>query len=170
MKTLLLLLCLASAALAAEPEWQVIDEGFLFSLPRDWKKEEVRGIDSHVGKYVGKTAYLEFDGVYGLGLTVEETASRIEELKKKEAKPALLKKDEEVWRVDGRIARFEFGKIDPKRFGTREYQNFAHLHIPIEGDPAYLTIYVFYASESDLPTVRRILKSVRWPKKSPTSR
>lgn len=143
--------------------WQTVDEGFRFSLPQDWKKEEVRGIDSHVGKYVGNTAYLIFDGVHGLGLTVKETERVIKDLQKKEVTPTLLKTGQEIWRVGGRIASFEIGEVDSKRVGREGYRRFALLHVPTPGEPAYLQVYIMYSSTTDLPTIRRILMSFRWP-------
>jgi hypothetical protein len=74
-----------TTVLSAEQEWKTIDEGFTFKLPPEWKKKEVRGIDSHVGNYHGPAAYLEFDEVHGLGLTVSE--SLCESLNSKTKKP-----------------------------------------------------------------------------------
>lgn len=120
-----------------------------------------------MGKYVGKRAYLEFDEVYELGYTVEKSKAAIDKMKLEEAQPKFLKSGEEIWHVDGRLARFEFGKVDPERFGNREYKNFARLSVPYEGKPAYVAVSVFYANDRDLQTVRTILKSFKWRKEEP---
>lgn len=166
--TLILSLLIATTSLGAEKTWAKVDEGFQFLLPPDWKQKKVQGIDSHVGNYQGTSAYLEFDEVFGLGYTKERAQEVIDDLKKKEADAKLLKPGEEVWHVDGRIARFTFSMVDPRVFGQREYPNVASLFIPYDGQAGYLSVDLFYASEDYLPIVRRILKSFTWPKQSPT--
>lgn len=163
-------LLIATTVLGAEQPWRKIDEGFQFLVPPDWAQSKVQGIDSHVGVYRGTSAYLEFDEVFGLGYTNEKGEKVIDDLKRKEADTKLLKPGEEVWHVDGRIARFTFSKVDPKVFGQREYSNVASLFIPYDGRAGYLSVHLFYAGEDYLPTVRRILKSFTWPRKSPTRR
>jgi hypothetical protein len=163
------LLLLTTVSYAAD-DWQLVDEGFRFRLPSDWKKVNRRGIDSHVGEYRGRTAYLEFDEVYGLGNTVEQSAEATKQWAAAEADPTLLKPGEEIWRLDGRIARFSLEKVDAEIYGKREFQFVARLSVWYAGKPAGLGVYVFYESEKDLPTVRRILRSFEWPTESPTRR
>ncbi len=167
---------LASVALfvstghCVEDGWKVVDEGFRFSIPQGWEKIKVQGIDSHVGEYRGKTASLEFDEVVGLGYTNERAQAEIDELKKKEIRTTLLEPGEEVWRVDGRIARYTSGNVDPNRYGKREFPNVATLRVPYKGMESYLEIWVFYESDKDIATAVKILKSIEWKKKGPTSR
>lgn len=149
----------------SDSRWLKVDEGFQFLIPSDWKDKEARGIDSHVGQYGGPRAYLEFDELFGLGHTVEQSQEAIDDLSKKEADPRLLKAGEEVWHVDGRIARFTFSKVDPKVFGKREHANVASLFVPYGSQPGYLSVYLFYSDEDYLQTARQILQSFTWPKK-----
>jgi hypothetical protein len=151
-----------------DSRWLKVDEGFQFLMPADWKDKEARGIDSHVGRYAGPRAYLEFDELFGLGHTVERSQKVIDDLKRKEADPKLLKAGEVVWHVDGRIALFTSSKVDQKTFGNREYPNVASLYVPYEGQPGYLSVHVFYADDEYFETVSQILRSFRWPKKGPT--
>jgi len=169
--TLVISLLISSTVVGAETKWSRIDEGFQFLIPPDWKQEKVQGIDSHVGRFCGDNAYLEFDEVFGLGYSKTKTREVIEDLKKKERDAKLLCSGEEVWYVDGRIACFTFSKVDPKVFGRRGYSNVASLFVPYEGEDGYLSVHLFYASEDYLPTARRLLKTFTWPKtRSPTSR
>ncbi len=151
-----------------EEPWVKVDEGLQFLVPPDWKKQKSQGIDSHVGRYSGPSAYLDFDEVFLLGYTVEQSQKKIDDLKKQEADPKLLKAGEEVWRVNGQIAGFTVAKVDPKIFGEREYPNVASLFVPYAGKPGYLSVHLFYANEKNLPTVRRMLQSFTWPKMSAT--
>ncbi len=151
----------------ADSRWLKVDEGFQFLIPSDWKDKEARGIDSHVGDYVGPRAYLEFDEVFGLGYTVERSQNAVENLKKKEADASLLKPGEVVWHVDGHIALFTSSKVDPKTFGNREYPNVASLFVPYEGEPGYLSVHLFYADYDYLRTASQILRSFTWPKNRP---
>ena len=147
---------------AAGDPWKPVDDGFHFRIPKDWVKKNVRGIDSHVGEYRGKTAYLEFDEVGGLGYTNERAQTFADKLKEREANAKLLSSGEEIWHVNGRIADFSAGKVDPKIYGDREYPNVACLFVPYVGQAGYLQVLIFYKDDSDLPVVRGILKSIRW--------
>lgn len=162
---ILFLTCFAVCAAQGENRWKTVSEGFRLTIPWEWQKEKRRGIDSHVGKYRGKTAYLEFDEVYGLGYTNENALRFIEELKKKEADSKLLVPGEEVWHVNGKIAHFTRGNTDPKIYGDREFKNVAALFVPYEGEEGYLHVMIFYESDKDLPVIRRILASIEWEKK-----
>ncbi len=153
----------------AEERWKVIDEGFKLKVPIDWKKQKLQPIDSNAGAYKSARADLEFDELFGLGYTTNKSQSAINELRKKEANPKLLKPGEEVWRVQGRLASFRCGKVDPKVYGHRRFTNVAGLFIPYEGKAGYLSIDVLYKSEQDLPTVRRVLQSVDWKPKKPNN-
>src|SRR5689334_2737061 len=88
----------------AEDGWKTVDEGFRMTVPVSWEKQKVQPIDSNCGTYKADTADLEFDEVYHLGYTAERSKALIDELKKKEANPKLLKPGEEIWHVGGRIA------------------------------------------------------------------
>lgn len=154
----------------ADSGWLKVDEGFQFLIPADWKDKEARGIDSHVGRYSGPRAYLEFDELFGLGYTVERSQKAITELKEKEADPKRLKPGEVVWHVDGHMALFTASKVDPKVFGNREYSNVASLFVPYDGQPGYLSVHLFYADDDYLQTVSQILRSFTWPKVSPKSK
>ena len=149
----------------SDSRWLKVDEGFQFLIPSDWKDKEARGIDSHVGRYAGPRAHLEFDELFGLGYTVEKSQKVADDLSKKEANPKLLNAGEEVWRLDGRIAHFTFSKVDPKTFGNREHPNVASLFVPYVGKAGYLSVHLFYADEDYLPTVREILRSITWPER-----
>lgn len=161
-ETMQALMAKGSSAPDVESQWQTIDEGFKFKIPPDWKKEDVQGIDSHVGKYRGPTAYLEFDEIHGLGLSVAETNLRIAEFRAKEADRTRLEPGEEIWHVNGRIAQFVKERADRKVYGVREYDNVARLSVPYEGEEAYLSIYILFKSDDDLPTVKKILQSIEW--------
>lgn len=154
----------------SDSQWLRVNEGFEFLIPSDWKDQEARGIDSHVGKYGGRSAYLEFDELFGLGYTVEKSQKAADDLAKKEANPKLLQPGEEVWRLDGRIALFSSAKVDPKVFGDREHGNVASLFVPYGGKAGYLSVHLFYADENYLPTARKVLHSFTWPKKSPQTK
>ena len=168
MKPLAVIVLLLITSFAyAEDGWKTVDEGFCVTMPVSWQKQKVQPIDSNCGTYKAKTSDLEFDEVFGLGYTAEKAQSLIDELKKKEANPKLLKAGEEVWHVDGRIAHFWAGKLDPKEYGKRRFSNVASLHVPYAGEPGYLSIYIIYKSGEDLPTVKRVLRSIEWKKKSP---
>jgi hypothetical protein len=146
----------------SEVSWQTVDEGFRFKIPADWKKMEVQGTDSHCGRYRGKTAFLEFDEVTGLGWTADKSRSKTAEFTAKEKDPPLLNRGEQIWRLNGRVASFTAEKADSETYGKREFTNVARLFIPYEGEPAYLNVLVFFRNESDLPVVRRILESIEW--------
>jgi hypothetical protein len=147
---------------SAEERWKTVDEGFRMTIPASWEKQPEHGIDSNAGGYSGKTADLEFDEVRGLGYTEENSKSTIESLNSKLADPKKLAKGEEVWKVAGRIADFETGKLDPKIYGQRRFTNIASLHVPYANEPGYLEMYVIYESDKDMPTVRRVLQSIQW--------
>ena len=151
----------------AKDGWKTVDEGFRMTVPVSWQKQKVQPFDSNCGTYRAATADLEFDEVFGLGYTVEKGQALIDDLKKKETNPKLLKPGEEIWHVDGRIARFWAGKVDPKVYGKQRFSNVADLHVPYAGEPGYLSIYILYKSDKDLPTVRRVLQSLEWKKKGP---
>ncbi len=127
----------------------------------------MRGIDSHVGEYRGATALLRFDEIFGLGYSVENSNAFIEQLKNKEREPSTLKEGEEIWRIDGRIALFFIGKADPKIYGKPPFQNVAKLSLSYPGEAGGLGLTVFFATNDDAPTVRKILRSVVWSKKEP---
>jgi len=151
----------ATVAHGAE-SWKSVDEGFHMLVPTNWQRLDVRGIDSHVGAYKSETTDLEFDEVFGLGYTTNKSQAAIDKYKKKEANPKLLEEGEEIWHVDGRIARFWSGKVDPKVYGNRRFSNVAELHVPYAGEPGYLSIFILYKSEKDLPAARRVLQSLKW--------
>lgn len=148
----------------AEDGWKTVDEGFRMNVPVGWQKQKVQPIDSNCGTYNAATADLEFDEVFGLGYTAEKAQTLIDDLKKKEANPKLLGPGEEVWHVAGRIARFWVGKVDSKVYGKRRFSNVADLRVPYAREPGYLSIYILYKSDKDLPTVRRVLQSLEWKK------
>jgi hypothetical protein len=163
-----ILFLFAAALVQPDDQWKTVDEGFRMTIPVSWQKQKVQPIDSNCGTYKGVTADLEFDEVFGLGYTVEESQAAIDDLVKKESDPKLLNPGEEVWHVDGRIARFWAGKADPKVYGERRFSNVARLHVPYAGEPGYLSIYILYESDKDLPTVRQVLRSLEWHKRSAT--
>jgi hypothetical protein len=166
MKTFALtLLLFVSLVARAEDAWKTNNEGFHFATPVTWEKQDVQGIDSHVGAYKGPTADLEFDEVFGLDYTKEKARTMIDELKKKEADTKLLRTGEEVWHVDGRICSFRSGESDPNVYGKRRFTNVASLFVPYAEGDGYLSVLVFYQSNADLPTVRRVLQSIEWKKK-----
>jgi hypothetical protein len=165
---LAILFLIAISLVQAEDGWKTVDEGFRMTIPVSWQKQKVQPIDSNCGTYKAATADLEFDEVFGLGHTAERSQASIEELQKKEADPKLLKPGEEVWHVGGRIARFWSGEVDKKVYGERRFSNVASLHVPYAGEPGYLSIFILYESDKDLPTVRRVLQSLEWKKKSAT--
>ncbi|MDR3457073.1 MAG: hypothetical protein P4N60_06475 [Verrucomicrobiae bacterium] len=170
MKPLAVIVLLLVVSLAyAEDKWKTVDEGFRVTMPASWQKQKVQPFDSNCGTYKAKTADLEFDEVFGLGYTAENSQSLIDELKKKETNPKLLRAGEEVWHINGRIARFVAGKLDPKVYGKRRFSNVAELYVPYASEPGYLSIYIIYKSDEDLPTVRRVLQSIEWKKKSPAA-
>jgi hypothetical protein len=165
-RAILLSVVLAVCSAQAADRWKTVEDGFRLTIPWDWQKKKVQGIDSHVGEYRGKTAYLEFDEVFGLGYTNERAQKVIADLKSKEADPKLLSAGEEVWHVDGRIARFSIGAADPTVYGNREFKNVATLFVPYEGEGGYLHVLIFYESEKDVAVTRRILRSFEWKKKA----
>jgi len=156
---------LSAAALPspAKEGWRTVDVGFRMTIPSNWQKEKVQGIDSNVGTYTADTATLEFDEVY-MSYTAEKAQAVIAELKKKEADSKLLKPGEDIWHIDGRIADFMIGEVDPKQNGERRFSNVAELFVPYPGQSGYLSISIYYQSEQDLPTVRRVLRSIEWKK------
>ena len=155
----LLLACFAYA----EDGWKTVDEGFRMTIPVTWEKQKVQCTDSNCGTYKAPTADLNFDedGRYYQPAWAQ---AEIDELKKQEANPKLLKPGEEIWRVDGRVCRFSTSKIDPAKNVGRRFSNAAILSVPYPGLDSHLTLYINYKSDDDLPTVRRILKSVGWAK------
>jgi len=164
----IIVLLLATFFVQAKEAWKTVDEGFLIKIPASWQKQKLHPIDSNCGAYKAATADLEFDEVIGLGYTAEKAQASIDDLKKKEADPKLLSPGEEVWHVDGRIARFWAEKVDPKVYGKRRFSNVARLHVPYAGQPGYLMVFILYKSDKDLPTVRQVLKSVEWKKQDQT--
>jgi hypothetical protein len=167
-KSAILSLLLIACFTYAQDGWKTVDEGFRMTIPVRWEKQKVQPIDSNCGSYKAQTADLEFDEVFGLGYTAERAQASIDDLKKKDANPKLLTTGEEVWHVDGRIARFWAGRVDPKVYGKRRFSNVATLHVPYAGQPGYLSIYILYKSDKDLATVRRVLESLEWKKQSAT--
>jgi hypothetical protein len=165
--SVMIVLLLTACSTLPEERWKKVDEGFSFTIPVDWRKEKVKCYDSNCGTYKGKTAEFDFDEVFDLGYTVAKAQSSIDGLKQKEVDPKLLKPGEEVWHVDGRIAHFTAGNLDPEKYGKRRFSHVATLHVPYAGRPAYLFIYIIYKSEKDLVTVRRVLQSIEWKKKVP---
>ena len=152
----------------AQERCKTVDEGFRITIPQDWARQDLHPIDSNAGSYVGETADLEFDEAFFLGGRPKRSNGAVKTLKKKERNPKLLKPGEEVWHVDGRIAHFYNGKVDPEIYGQRRFTNVASLYIPYEGTSGYLSVFILYQSAADLPIVRRALKSIEW-KKSPTN-
>jgi hypothetical protein len=167
--TLLCIGLIATHGISADDsKWKQIDEGFQFKIPTDWKKKKVQGTDSHVGYYFGQTAYLEFDEVEGLGFTAQKSNAKVAELKRKKADSKLLSPGEEIWDIDNRLASFVKEKANPEIYGKREYKNVVRLFVPCEGKPECLSILVFFKSDKDLPKVRTIFQSLKWPNpKSP---
>jgi hypothetical protein len=159
----LILLWTSSCSTSSDGQWKTVNEGFEMSVPSNWRKVNVQGIDSHVATYRARTVQLEFDEVFGLGYTLEKSQLEIEDLKKKEADPRLLKPGEEVWHVGGKTALFLVGKVNPED-DERHFVNDAELFVPYSGLPGYLAIYVYYKSDRDVPTVRRVLQSLDWKK------
>lgn len=106
-----------------------------------------RPFDSNAGSYKGQRADLEFDEVFGLGYTAKKAEQKLQELERKRSNPKLLRKGEEIWRVDGRLADFWNDKVDPKVYGQRRFTNVATLFIPYRGEDGYLHIYILYQSE-----------------------
>ena len=176
MKLILLfgiLFCRCGSVCAAE-KWKTIDLGFRISVPSEWQEEKLQGVDSHVGRINGVGAYLEFDENFGMFQRFEErrkelVQERISEMKRQAWYPSFLMKGKEIWHVDGRIARFTFSTVDPKKFGTRPYRNVATISVPYDDPPRYggLQVLVFYENEDFLPTIRQILRSLKWPKREP---
>jgi hypothetical protein len=153
------------SVLRAADRWKMVDDGFRMVIPWDWEKRPARGIDSHVGEYRGKKAYIEFDEVCGLGYTAAKANAFIAQLRKKEADRSLLKADEDVWRIDGRLAHVTIGSVDRQIYGVREFANVAHMFVPYEGDDCYLEVIVFFDSKKERDDAVRILRSIKWPKK-----
>jgi hypothetical protein len=150
-----------------EDGWKTLDEGFRMTVPTDWQKEYKHGIDSHVGAYQGQTAGLEFDEVSGIaGYTAKESKAAIKEYKKKESHPKFLKPGEEIWHVDGRIALFWSGRADPNERRADSFSYVAWLSIPYDGVSEHLYICVSCKSREELPTARRVLKSLQWQRKN----
>src|SRR5436853_2202696 len=131
-KTFNTFLCLglfAACSTISEDRWKTVDEGFRMTMPSGWRRQKAQPIDSNCGIYRAERVDLEFDEVFGLGYTAEKARAAIEDLKKKETNPQLLKPGEEIWYVDGRIARFWIGKADKKEYGERRFSNVAQLHV-----------------------------------------
>ncbi|HEX8393383.1 MAG TPA: hypothetical protein VF665_13650 [Longimicrobium sp.] len=59
-----------------DPGWELRDEGpFSFRLPREYRKQEVHGIDSFVGEYAASGRNFLFDyGMYSSSLTEWDAA------------------------------------------------------------------------------------------------
>jgi len=153
---------LATCSVQAQQQWRTVDEGgFRVTVPQDWKRKEVHNIDTHCGAYVADTADLEFDEDF-LYRKQKTNDAAVDDLKKKERNPGLLVAGEELWHVDWRIADFFTGRVDPQIYGQRRFANVARLDVPYEGQPGHLIVLVFYKSEADLPTVRRVLRSMEW--------
>ena len=142
--------------------WRTVDVGFRMTIPSNWQKEKVYPIDSNCGTYTSDKTCLDFDEVH-IGYTAERAQAAIDKLKKKEADKTLLNIDEEIWRVRGRIADFRLRKTDASPNGPQPFSNIATLVVPYSDKPGYLSIRIQFKSEDDLPTVRRVLKSVEWP-------
>jgi hypothetical protein len=128
---------------------------------------ESRGIDSHVGRYDGQNAILVFDEVFGLGLTANETSESIEKLKERRADSKRLRFGEEVWQIQGRFASFSLSHLEARLRVHWPFLNVAELHVPYERQAGYLSVTVIYRSADDLPTVRRVLRSILWKKGPP---
>ncbi len=168
MKTFVAITLLLIASIVhGENSWKMVDEGFCMTIPQGWNKQKVQPIDSNCGTYKAETADLEFDEVFGFGYTAEKAQAQIDELKKEQVDSKLLKAGEEVWHIDGRIARFWIGKVDPKVYGKRRFSNVAELFVPYAGQAGYLSIFILYKGDKDLPTVRRVLQSIKWKKIPP---
>jgi len=161
---LLVMLAMTLSALGAD-EWKEVDEHFLLTIPSNWKRDKGQPIDSNAGGYKGQNTELEFDEVGGFMYPKGKSESAIADLKKKEADPSLLKSGEEIWRVAGRLADFTNGRVDPELYGKRRFTNVAGLFIPYKNGEGYLSIWILYRSDKDLPVVKRVLRRVRWKEK-----
>lgn len=150
----------------AEERCRLADEGFMINIPESWKKIKVKGIDSHVGQYSAETMDMHFDEVSSLLCSKESARSFVGEMKKKEADRRLLESGEEIWHVDGKIARFRTQKVDPEVYGERRFSNVASLEVAYEDEGGSLSIDIFYKNPEDLPTVRKVLQSITWKKDS----
>ena len=160
-------LLLVVAFVHAEECWKVVDEGFRLTIPDSWQKKEVKGIDSHCGSYSGNSADMEFDEVDSLLCPVEAARSFVDELKKKDADPKMLEPNEEIWHIDGRIARFCAEKADPEVYGKRRFSNVARLEVSYADEGGSLRVLIFYKDDKDLPTARKVLQSIVWNKNAP---
>lgn len=129
--------------------WRQVDEGgFRFEIPADWEKKEVQGIDSHVGSYDGLQGRLDFDQEFGYYIANGLRRS-VENMKEKDANPKLLEPGEEIWRIDGHLARFTSSS------------NHAKIYIPNEKEQWTLSIRIAFANEEFFATARRILSSIK---------
>ena len=156
------LLLLPSCANRQEARWKTVDEGFLISVPSEWRKKKVEGIDSVVGQYRGEGMDLSYDWVSGLNYTFEDSAEAAEMLRKFAAAPDTLPRGEQVWDLDGRLVRYRGGDLPSTPKGDEKYRKFAEIFVPFEGEGSYLSVRVLYRDEGDVVIARHMLKSIRW--------
>lgn len=162
----LILLVLPCTAYCGD-QWVTVNEGFQIKIPANWKKQNVHGIDSAAGVYTCTAFDLEFDGVPSMMYPPEKSDFKIREFKNKEASPKLLRPDEEIWHVDGRIAHYYAEKTDPKIYGKRPYPYVACLFVPFP-EGGYLSVNIYYMQKGDLSVAKTVLKSITWPDPHPT--
>lgn len=145
---LLILLGMAvfsAAAARGEEEWKKIDTGwFSFSAPASFKKVEVKGIDSFVGRYVADGISLDFDySLYSHGFSERSKENKSESLK-----------------VDGFDART--GTSEEKAGSEFGFSTYITIHV----DGGYaLGMSVKCKTKKEVAMARKIFESIRFPKK-----
>jgi hypothetical protein len=139
--------------------WRTVDEGFRMTIPPDWEKQKVWPFDSNCGSYQGDTADLDFDEV-AMMYPAKDAEAAVKQMEEKESNPKLLGVGEEIWHLNGRIAGFF--KVDPNVYSHPRFSNVVKLVVPYKSPPGYLSVTVFYKNEEDLPSVRRVLRSIEW--------
>jgi hypothetical protein len=131
-------------------------------VPAPWKKLDAQGIDSYVVAY-GTTGFkCECDEGAPMLYSKERARAEIEDLKKKEADPQRLERDEHIEKIQGRYAVSSVQK-DARYVEYGGYENLAQLFVPYE-DGGYVAVRVFFADLRDLPVAFRVIRSIEWKK------
>jgi len=162
----LIVLLVVVASAAAGDNWRRVDaESFSLLVPATWKKLDAQGIDSHVIDYAAEGFKCECDEGAANLLSKESALAEIEDLKKKETDPKLLKRDEHIEKIQGRYAITSVEK-EARYVAYGGYENLAQLYVPYESG-GYVAVRVFFRDLTDLQVALRIIRSIEWKRQNP---